>query len=297
MDKMDGMDRVDRDFLASEFLAPSSAQSLMFTVSIYGFPSPPEIDLEQIAAFVRGLVGDAVRVEPPISIRPERLAEVANAFARARVFNPMKPVEPRNPLPMEIEYEKCRLLEPSDLRRGIFYDGFAVCEIAASLLPSPARRRSELHIVFTDQLLGTFDPDDHRYHARTAVFSVPVIISSAGLVQAPARPREYYLMKHALRLAGKGEGAEAALTAQSGGRWLEPGDPRITDVAKGYAAQAVAYQLWGHPFCDNPSCRLFNAHRQDEMLRAQVGGVGMGFCEKHAGMWKAGEGERGRGGE
>ena len=277
---------------------------LPFTVSIYGFPPPHEIDLEQIAAFVRDMVGEAgrtqgsplrpddvpeeirsaVRVEAPLRVPPERLGDVALSFARARVFNPMKPLEPRNPLPMEVEYEKRRLLEPSDLRRGIFYDGFAVCEIAASLLPRPATRRSELHIVFTEQLVGTFDPDDRRYHARTAVFSVPVVISSAGLVQAPARPREYYLVKHALRMAGQGEGVEAGLTAQSGGRWLEPGDPRTTEVAKGYAAQAVAYQLWGHPFCDDPTCRLFNAHHQDEMLRAQLGHAGLGFCEKHAKM-------------
>ena len=251
---------------------------------MHGWPPPADIDLEAIARFLRELLDDIVRVEPPLAVPPERLTDTAEAFARARVFNPMLPLQDRTPLPMEIEYERRRLVEPSELRTGILYDGFAFCEIAAGLLGESVRRRSSLHIVFTDQLVGTLDPDDRRYHARTAVFSVPVVVSSAGLVQAPARPRDYYLAKHALRLAGKAEGAEALLGSQSAGRWLERGDPRMTDVAKGYAAQAVAFQMWDYPFCDDPACRLFNAHRQDEMIRAQL--EGPDFCEKHSGMFR-----------
>ncbi|HUU70095.1 MAG TPA: DUF6775 family putative metallopeptidase [Planctomycetota bacterium] len=255
-------------------------------VSIHGWPPPADIDLDAIAHFLRELLGGIVRVGPPLAVPPERLNDAAEAFAQARVFNPMQPLQDRKPLPMEVEYEKRRLTEPSDMRTGIVYDGFAFSEIAAGLLGESVRRRSSLHIVFTDQLVGTLDPNDRRYHARTAVFSVPVVVSSAGLVQAPARPRGYYLAKHALRLAGKAEGAEALLGTQSAGRWLERGDPRMTDIAKGYAAQAAAFQLWGHPFCGDPACRLFNAHRQDEMIRAQLGGPD--FCEKHAGMFRGG---------
>ena len=252
---------------------------MLFHISIHGWPTSADIGLEVIARYLRELVGDIVRVEPPLAVPPERLNNTAEALARARVFNPMQPLQDRKPLPMEIEYERRRLVEPSELRTGILYDGFAFCEIAAGLLGESTRRRPCLHIVFTDQLVGTMDPDDRRYHARTAVFSVPVVISSAGLVLAPARPRGYYLAKHALRLVGKAEGAEALLGSQSAGRWLERGDPRMTDVAKGYAAQAVAFQMWGDPFCDDPACRLFNAHRQEEMIRAQL--EGKGFCGKH----------------
>lgn len=243
-----------------------------------------------------------MRVERPLTVPPDRLNETAEAFARARVFNPTLPLQERTLLPMEIEYEKRRLIEPSEMRTGILYDGFAFCQIAAGLLghgsvgghggpPLPAvRRRSHLHVVFTDQLVGTMDADDRRYHARTAVFSVPVAISSAGLVLAPARPREYYLAKHALRLVGKAEGAEALLGSQSAGRWLERGDPRMTDVAKGYAAQAVAFQLWGDPFCQDPACRLFNAHRQEEMIRAQLESGKL--CEMHQDMFHMKKAER-----
>ena len=259
-----------------------------FHVHIYGWPAPADVDLAEVARFVRGLVGGEVHLTPSLAVPPERLDAIAAALALARVLNPYQPAVPRKPLPMEIEYEKRRLLEPSDLRVGIVYDGFMLSEIARGLLPEQGRRRSELYVVFTDQLVGTLDPDDRRYHARTAIFSVPVIISSAGLVHAPARPRDYYLIRHAFRTAGgemlAGEGAEAVLREELGRRWLDRGDTRMTDVAKGYAAQALAFQLFGHPFCDDPLCRLFNAHRQEEMLRAQL--EGPDFCEKHRRMFE-----------
>lgn len=56
-------------------------------------------------------------------------------------------------------------------------------------------------------------------------------------------------------------------------------DPRITEMAKGYAMQAAFYSLTGEPFCDDPRCRLFNAHWQREMFNAQLGGGD--YCPFH----------------
>ena len=52
---------------------------------------------------------------------------------------------------------------------------------------------------------------------------------------------------------------------------------------KGYLAQALFFYATGEPFCDNRNCRLFNAHRQEEMLLAQLHG-GDDFCEYHERM-------------
>lgn len=60
-------------------------------------------------------------------------------------------------------------------------------------------------------------------------------------------------------------------------------NPRLTEVAKGYALQAVFYQALGEAFCKDPYCRLFNAHRQEEMLRAQLDGA-FDLCPRHEGL-------------
>jgi hypothetical protein len=36
--------------------------------------------------------------------------------------------------------------------------------------------------------------------------------------------------------------------------------------------------LTGEAFCDDPACRLFNAHWQEEMLRAQLAD---NYCGRH----------------
>jgi hypothetical protein len=46
--------------------------------------------------------------------------------------------------------------------------------------------------------------------------------------------------------------------------------------------QAVFYALTGDPFCDDPCCRLFNAHWQREMLAAQLSRPD--FCRRHEKM-------------
>ena len=60
---------------------------------------------------------------------------------------------------------------------------------------------------------------------------------------------------------------------------MGPSDPRLTELLKGYTMQAVFYHLFAEPFCDNPDCRLFNAHWQEEMIKAQLQGAD--FCRRH----------------
>jgi hypothetical protein len=44
--------------------------------------------------------------------------------------------------------------------------------------------------------------------------------------------------------------------------------------------QAVVYLVSGEAFCDDPECRLFNAHWQAELIRAQLTGE-REYCARH----------------
>jgi hypothetical protein len=63
---------------------------------------------------------------------------------------------------------------------------------------------------------------------------------------------------------------------------LEHDDPRLTEVMKGYALQALFYYFLGEAFCENPDCRLYNAHYQSELIRSQL--LSGKLCERHEGM-------------
>ncbi|MEK7281374.1 MAG: DUF6775 family putative metallopeptidase, partial [Chloroflexota bacterium] len=147
-----------------------------------------------------------------------------------------------------------------------------------------------LHLVFTNQLLATWEGD--RHHLRVAVFGFPCLISTAGLVEAPAKPREYYLLKQQYAALGMADAAVIGLEQELQDRILRYDDPRMTEVMKGYAMQALFYHLSGDPFCADPQCRLFNAHWQEEVIAAQL--KSGRFCPAHQGKieeWQHGEGE------
>lgn len=196
--------------------------------------------------------------------------EFAKTLASIRVIDVMKPFKYNEPLYGEIEYEK-RALKGAIAPGGILYDGFMLQRIFYELLPKEEKNLESVHIIFTDRLLATFDEDDLRYHARVNVLGCPSIISVSGIVEAPAKPREYYIER---RFAG----SEELLKQEYRGRFIDYEDERLTEVAKGYAMQAVFYQIFGEAFCENKGCRLYNAHWQEELINAQLKD---NFCEKH----------------
>jgi len=66
------------------------------------------------------------------------------------------------------------------------------------------------------------------------------------------------------------------------GEFIDYGDPRITEVAKGYVMQVLFYLLTGEAFCKDKKCRLFDAHWQKDMISAQLSSNE--FCEHHERM-------------
>lgn len=200
-------------------------------------------------------------------------AEVSQALAAARVFNPALPWKERQPLSGEINFERRFLSAPQQKPPGTLYDAWQLQKLMRSLIPSKENNWEHLHLVITNQLIGTWEQANQRYHYRTAFWGLPSIISIPGLVEAPAKPRQFYLklkMGFSYEIL-KNEFREFIFDYE---------DPRLKEILKGYLLQALFYHLTADPFCPNPSCRLYNAHWQEEMIKAQIQN-GLGLCPAH----------------
>lgn len=266
-----------------------SSPMSQFHLDLYDDPFTPTFRLSEIADYLFNKLpnvkitvhGDLVHEklrglsETEYEVLLNRLAV---GFAKARVHDPFKPVSDREPLYGELAYERRRLTVRGEAK-GIVYDGFAVQTMLASMLNRDELNRNRLPVVFTNQLLATFDETDRRYHLRTILLCYPAIISTTGLVEAPAKPREFYLAREQFRALGL-DAISPALASELRDRCLLPNDERLTEVAKGYALQAVFYAVFGEAFCNDPDCRLFNAHWQEELLHAQLDGA-YELCPSH----------------
>jgi len=193
-------------------------------------------------------------------------------ICRARIEDPAKPLEKAEPNPEQLAQERMWLLEATE-SRDAFYDGIALQQTYFELLTDEETSLEFMHIVFTNRLIGTWDQGDRRHHARVSIYGWPSIISTSGIVEGPAKPREYYFGL----MAGLDE---KQLREELSDRFVDYGDPRLIELLKGYTMQAVFYHLSAEPFCDNPDCRGFNAHWQEEMIRAQLESPEE-FCPEH----------------
>jgi hypothetical protein len=180
---------------------------------------------------------------------------------------------------MEIDYEKRKL--KGERLAGAVYDGSMLQELFARCIPSAELGWRYLHVVLSDRLVATWEGDEHRYHARTVVLGYPNIVSIPGIIEGPARSRDYYLgMQLGLTLAG---GGRERISAALKGEALEYDDGRLTEVVKGLILQAFFYHVFGEVFCAHGECRLYNARWQSELLQAQCGKES-GLCSVHASL-------------
>ncbi len=202
-----------------------------------------------------------------------RVEKLARELASMRVLNPATRDLNANPLEPEIDFERRRIKDKSIRSGGVLYDAVRLAALYFSLIPLEERKTNVCHLVLTCELFGTWALDDMRWHARTVLLGYPSLVSTTGLIEAPARPREFYLARNA--------GADdAALRLAMQEEFIYYGDSRMTEVLKGYCAQAVYYHLTGEGFCQDPDCRLYNAHWQKELLHAQLESPHE-YCEIH----------------
>lgn len=215
-----------------------------------------------------------------LALWAESTGPFVERMCRMRVRHPMKDVAVTRILKPERDYELRVLDGRSRATAGVMYDGNELQRVAYGLLPSDERGLDSINIWFTERAVVTWDEDDRRFHARVSVYGYPSVVSTTGMVVAPAREREYYILRRF------GMGSEPKTYGKEG-TFLDFRDPVATEVAKGYAMQAVFFALTGDPFCDEPECRLYNAHWQREMMAAQLGDDD--YCERHKAMldaWK-----------
>jgi len=236
---------------------------------------PGTVDVPAIMAYVTEATGIPCSFHGSVyrTATETQRASAACEFSRARIKDPAKRSLSAEPLPGEIDYEARRLSNPHWKAFGVLYEGLSYQRIILSLMDRKQARMSRCPIVLTGQLVATWDADDRRYHARTSVYGLPHLISVTGLVQAPARPRAFYLQRHT------GVPVES-LATEFGNSFLQHGDERITRVLQGYVMQALFFALVGDPFFKDPDCRLFNSHWQHEVIRSQTMG-GVRFCPEH----------------
>jgi hypothetical protein len=256
-------------------------------VYLYDEPKAASLDLKAIREYVSTVL-------PPLDVvvRPgfvayhvedyssETLDGLATQFAAAKVREPASRDHDLPPLPGEVKYERRRLADPANRSWGILYDGLAVMESLCRLIPREERSPDHIHVVFTNQLLGTWDEGDGRYHARVSIYGFPSLLSTTGIVEAPAKPREYYMLKQRYTSLGMQDAAAVGLDAEFRGRFIDHDDERLTDAMKGYVMQAIMHRLLGDPFCDDKRCRFYNAHWQSELIGAQLEGP-YEFCPVH----------------
>ena len=202
--------------------------------------------------------------------------ELASKIAGMRVLDISEPVdEIREPIFGEINVELERLTgKASSL--GVLYDGLWLQRILHKIMVEKFPDeigRGFIHVIFTSRLFVTFEK--RRYHARVVLTGLPALISTSGLVEAPAKPKEYYWLKAGFARSGKDT---RELDIMYEGKFIEYDDPRITEILRAYTLQAIFYELTGDPFCINPKCCLFNSHWQEEVLNTQLEGK---LCDEH----------------
>jgi len=251
-------------------------------ILLYDEGTSQALNIEEIAEYLRkklAQVGVEVRGDPfALYLLQNKILDYARRIASIKIQDATRRmVSGQEPLYGEIEYEKRRILGKTRAF-GILYDGLELQKIFWELIPREERRLEFVHIFFTNRLFATWEVSDRRYHARTSVYGIPSIISTTGVVEAPAKPREYYLLKQQYEMLRKD-----LLELKDGfkGNFMDYDDERLTEVVKGYAMQAVFYYLIGYPFCEDKGCRLYNAHWQEELIFAQLGSE-YEFCPRHA---------------
>ncbi len=259
--------------------APPPEWDVPRVVYVYEDPSSRTLDADEVAAYLKEVLDlrTEVRHEFLVHHGGRDLGALARAIAATRVRHIQRPFEAVEPLYGEVQFERRLLEEPAKRVPGILYDAYRYTAVMAGLLPPSERSLRVLHIAFQHRLLGTFD-EDGRYHARSVVCGYPSVVSTSGIVEAPAKPKEYYTVKARLSMALGAVPFEAAKEPFKG-QFIDYDDPRLTEVAKGYALQAAMYHVTKEAFCDDPTCRLFNAHWQAELIRAQI--VLGRLCARH----------------
>lgn len=236
-------------------------------VFLYDESSVPEIKINKLAEFLQETLDISVEVRKNFFEHFQSDRNIAYKLASSRIFNPYSPFEIHIPTEEEINFETRSSWNSFGSNNITLYDGFEIQNILKNIIPEEESSSDKFHIIFTTRLTCTYDYEDYRYHGRTVICSNPSIISTTGIIEAPAKPRAYYIGMHHSMTQGLNLDA---LKEQFKGKFLEYHDRNLDKVVRGYALQSIFYYLTSEPFCDSKDCILNNAHWQEDLIHAQI---------------------------
>lgn len=243
-------------------------------IILYDEPAVPEIQLINLSKFLEETF--SVMVEKRENILKFSAKDTAVKIAECKIFNLRKDFEKHIPTNEEILFEESNIHDTSKTENIIMYDGFKLQKVLANLISKTENIEKIFHVFFTNKLTCTYDNNDYRYHGRALIGSNPSIISTTGIIEAPAKPREYYF--DLMTNFTQGVNVET-IKQKYKGLYLEYNDSRLSKIVEGYLLQAIFYYETGESFCDNSDCRLFNSHWQKDLLHTQLDKSKL--CEKH----------------
>ena len=255
-------------------------------IFLYDEPAVQEIQISNLKNFL--LKTFHVDVEIKRCIFNNLDLKNVEKISSCRIFKPKVPFKKHLPNKQEIDFEKSvckdtKLMEKTimveDAKRiedVVMYDGFELQNVIYDVITKNDSEPNNLHIIFTNRLICTYDTADSRYHGRTVICSNPAIVSTTGMIESPARPREYYF--EAMKYKMQGLDIQDIKKKYSE-KFLGYHDNRLSKIAEGCLLQAIFYYMTGDAFCDSLDCRLNNAHWQKDLLYSQLK-IGK-LCNKH----------------
>ena len=241
-------------------------------IILYDEPTVPEIQLGKLVKFIEDMF--PVKVETRKNFFQNLNQNIYEKIASVRVFDLKNPFKLHNPTFDEIQ-DEIQNKNMSNMEEMNLYDGFELQKIISEFIPIEENDQDTLHIIFTNKLTCTFDESDFRYHARALIASNPTIISTTGIVEAPAKPKQYYLDL----MTNFDEEKIDKIKEKYKEEFLEYNDLRTTYIVEGYLLQAILYYETGDAFCKNKECRLYNAHWQKDLIYSQL--ENRKLCDKH----------------
>jgi hypothetical protein len=244
-------------------------------IFLYDESSVPEIKIDDLAKFLNETLQVQVEVRKNFFEFFTLDRTTAHRLASSRIYSIHAPFEKHSPTEEEIIFEES-YENNQDTNNIILYDGFEIQKILLDSIPDRELEKNIFHLIITTRLGCTYDYEDYKYHGRAVICSNPSVISTTGIIEAPAKPREYYLYMQ--QKIAQGLNLDS-LKEQFKGRFLEYHDKNFGIVIRGYALQAIFYYITLEPFCDSKECILYNAHWQEELIHSQIE-LGK-LCEKH----------------
>ena len=256
-------------------------------INFYNESSWPEVNIQKIIACLKKILPNNVieeETESLLYLKSIDKEKNTSFYKQALVHDLKKPlyIYDLNYYHSSYNYKEKNVttstknIECVDL---LLYDGFLVQTLVQKLIKKHEQELtfSKLEIIVTDKLLCTFDESDWRYHARSLICGNPTLISTSGIVEGIAKPRDYYYKVYFFK---ENRDILDELKKEYNGRFINYNDPRINDIIEGLVLQSIFYFInSGNPFCGDRNCRFFNAHFQDDIIRVNI--KEKKICQKH----------------